>query len=109
MVSHTRPLLRAWTLAAAAALALSGCGDDTVNPSNPEAGPSKDATVDGEAGGDGAPAAEGGGADASEAGAEAATEAGADTSTHDAGDAASDATDAGAEGDADGGTDAVAD
>jgi hypothetical protein len=37
------------------AFALGACGDDTVNPSNPDAGPSKDATTDGAGkdGGDG--------------------------------------------------------
>jgi hypothetical protein len=34
-----------WALAFAFALA--ACGDDTVNASNPDAGPSKDATADG--------------------------------------------------------------
>jgi len=33
--------------AVAVAFALGGCGDDTVNASNPDAGPSKDATTDG--------------------------------------------------------------
>ena len=39
----------------AAAFALSACGDDTVNPSNPDAGPSKDGTAESSAkdGGDG--------------------------------------------------------
>jgi hypothetical protein len=41
--------------AVAVAFALGACGDDTVNPSNPDAGPSKDATTDGadKDGGDG--------------------------------------------------------
>jgi hypothetical protein len=34
-------------LAVAIAFALGACGDDTVNPSIPDAGPSKDATTDG--------------------------------------------------------------
>jgi hypothetical protein len=108
MVSHKRPLRRACTLVAAAALALAGCGDDTVNPANPDAGPSKDATVDGEAGADGAPVAEGGSADASDAGAEAAGDGGIDAA-HDASDATSDtgndANDAEAEGGPDAGHD----
>ncbi len=39
------------------AFALAGCGDDTVNPTNPDAGPTKDATTEGGEGG----AHEGGG------------------------------------------------
>jgi len=41
--------------AVAIAFALGACGDDTVNPSNPDAAPSKDATADGAGkdGGDG--------------------------------------------------------
>jgi hypothetical protein len=60
-MEYARPLPRSLSMATrafwalAVAFALAACGDDTVNPSNPEAGPSKDATTDGPGkdGGDG--------------------------------------------------------
>src|SRR5262249_19926470 len=76
----------------AVAFALAGCGDDSVNPSNPDAGPSKDATTDGEGGGGEGGHEGGGGGDAS-----AATDAGEDGASHaDASEAsAADASDSG--------------